>query len=236
MERLFSLIMAALLCGAAFACSPLEPSGKPAHPPTPTPTPAPPAQAPPHDADAKPGTGDGAADTGGTSTDTGSGTATTGTGTSTGGGDGPPPESPYNRAVAANAESIQKNLIDPYCVSCHRGEQPSGKLNLENIAIYTDGRIHGYPGKAIDPGSPPTCMIVMTIEETRANRKMPPPGNSLGIPLVEAAQLKALKDWIAELPHQDPSPDGEDGVDISLEGDAAANQSANLDGGSGFAP
>lgn len=232
MKRHSILILAALLFGLTAACS--QPSGSPSH----KTNPAPPTQTPPKDADAKPGNDGGTADGGGRTTGTGSGTATDSTGTATtDGGGGPLPENPYNRTVAANAESIQKNLVDPYCVSCHRGDQPPGKLNLENIAIYADGHIHGYPGKAIDPGSPPTCMIVMMIEETHANKKMPPPGNSLGIPAVQEAQLKALTDWIAALPHQDPSPDVDDGgVDLSLEGDAAANQSTNLDGGSGYAP
>jgi hypothetical protein len=105
--------------------------------------------------------------------------------------------------VDPNAQSVQSNLINPYCTPCHKGADAPMGLDLSDVTIYTDGQPHGaWRGQGlIVAGSSDSSLIVQIISTSDADSKMPPPDNTLGIPAVTADQLKGLSGWIDGLPH-----------------------------------
>ncbi len=223
MNRSISICFAVGMA-TAFACSHQAKEKAQRNPPGPA------SQPPTTDGDANPGNPDGA------SSDDSADAAvptTDGTDGNAGKEPGKTPKnepSPYIKTVSPNAESVQKDLIGPYCVPCHQGPSPAGKLALSDVALFADGGLHGYVGaRPITPGSPSASVLIQVLTTQTSRHRMPPVGNSLGIPDVMPSQLKAFQDWIAVMPPLPASDEGD--VDISIDSDALDGAKAAMDDG-----
>ena len=126
----------------------------------------------------------------------------------------PQPQPQYGLAITPDVESIQKDLVNVYCVHCHSGRRPPEKLDLTDLASYADGSVHegGYPRPLIVPSKPLESMFYLVIKST--GRDQMPPANS-GLPHATPQQQKAVKEWIGSLQPMagDAEDDGEPGAD-----------------------
>lgn len=110
----------------------------------------------------------------------------------------PPPSESYDRTVSPTLESIQSDLVNPFCVPCHSGESPAKGVDLSNLKKYVDGGpLTRDERLMIVPGAPDFSLIVRVLEDTQ--NPMPPIGNGLEIPPVKSAQKDSLKSWIQGL-------------------------------------
>ena len=117
----------------------------------------------------------------------------------------------FHQHVDPTPESIQANLMTPFCAPCHGGAHPKVNLKLDTFVLYADGGFHSarVGASPISPGEPSKSLLVQVIKETRPERRMPPVNNSLGIPAVAPDQVQALETWISSLPK--PPDDGDVG-------------------------
>lgn len=111
------------------------------------------------------------------------------------------PSLPAADSSAQSSSAYQEHvapLLAKYCVGCHGGTEPEGKLSLENPTGVRAGGAHGpvlVPGK----GGESKLVLVLT---GAAEPKMPPPDNDAP----SADEIAILKNWIdggAELPAED---------------------------------
>lgn len=112
----------------------------------------------------------------------------------------PPAVDGFSLTVEPTVQSIQRNLMDQYCVSCHSGATPPAKLDLTNLAVFADGE-HGhggYHGRLVVPAKPAESMLVIVMKSMNPHDQMPPAGS--GIPRVKDEQLDAVRGWIGSLP------------------------------------
>lgn len=97
--------------------------------------------------------------------------------------------------------SIQSNLMDIYCVSCHAGASPPRGLDLTDLDKFLPPNNphsdpNGYHGTLIAPGNPSRSMLLMVMKSTRSDQ-MPPPTS--GFPPVTDDQLQSVEEWITSL-------------------------------------
>lgn len=158
---------------------------------------------------------------------TGSGTTggTAGTGTTT--GTDPQPD-PFGQSAAANVESVQKTVIDPYCVGCHGTANPKAGLNLTDLKAFLPGAAASdaaaqYRGKLFTPGSPETSLLVARLKAPDEFR-MPPKASDK--PRVKDQQIAAIEKWIKDMPAQGgtlpPIEDGDASTSAPAPGPAPA--------------
>lgn len=109
--------------------------------------------------------------------------------------DDEPPQLPLT--VQANQESIQKNLVDKTCISCHQSATASNRyVELTDISKLIEGAGHEHtPGgprhNLVKPGCPTQSFFYTIMKEG----KMPPPPAGK----VSPESLKAVEDWIVSL-------------------------------------
>ena len=156
----------------------------------------------------------------------------------------PPKETPhFGLTIQPTLESIQKDLIDVYCISCHTGNTPPAKLNLVDLGKFTDPHAghndpNGYHGRLIVPGKPQDSMLHIVIKSTRARDQMPP--STSGIPVVTAEQIESVDKWITSLAPADDGGDDEPGDDGGGDdepgGDGGGDDEPGDDGGGSDEP
>jgi hypothetical protein len=118
---------------------------------------------------------------------------------------------------AADKVTFDEHVLPVFqqaCLNCHNPDKATGGLDLSTYAGTLKG---GSGGKIVEPGDAGSSLIGVA-EHTR-EPKMPPQGDKLG-----AAQLKALKDWIAggllENPTSSARKPGKPKIDTALRPDA----------------
>lgn len=133
--------------------------------------------------------------------------------------DPPPPteddQTPPDAGVEAKLESIQENLVDRDCKSCHQGASRQNRnVDLTDIAAIIVSSEHAHePDGArrdlIKPGCPQQSFFLSIMREG----KMPPKPASR----VDDAKLQAVERWIKSLAPdvicESDEPGGNDGVD-----------------------
>jgi hypothetical protein len=106
----------------------------------------------------------------------------------------------YDLVVLPNAESIQKSVVDQYCLSCHKGSNAQRNLDLTDISAFVPNilgqrRDNRYSGRLIIPGEPQFSSFYIALAATPDAKELMPPTSS-GLPPVSAPQQQAVKAWI----------------------------------------
>jgi hypothetical protein len=103
--------------------------------------------------------------------------------------------------VEATQASIQKLLVNHYCLPCHQGDHAAGGLSLSDIGVFATGApgAGGYRGIFIYPGRPEISAFKLVLQDHQGEQVMPPAENTLGIPAVLPQQIDAVSAWIQSL-------------------------------------
>jgi hypothetical protein len=133
---------------------------------------------------------------------------------------------PYGQHVDPTVASIQKKLLDVYCIGCHQGENASAGLDLASLQDHLDGTVRdSFEGYLIVPGAPERSLLALVIdpevEHSPYLPAMPPPEAQLPAPT--AQQVSAVKEFIAKLPEAGAVDGGDD------EGEGDDGRSGTID-------
>lgn len=112
-----------------------------------------------------------------------------------------------NVPLAANLESIQANVFNPFCVVCHSGAAAPQGLRLDTNSSFAN--LVGVPSREVgslfrvSPGNPDQSYLVQKLEGNAAEGQQMP----LGGPPLAQSTINFVRQWIAEgaLPQSGPS-------------------------------
>ncbi|HSW15364.1 MAG TPA: hypothetical protein VLI06_21125 [Solimonas sp.] len=96
-------------------------------------------------------------------------------------------------------ESIQTQVFDRHCISCHAGNNPSGAMGLDDAQTSHDNlvgvRAAEFPLRfRVQPGNPDDSYLVHKLEGSQAvGARMPQGGAPLSPDLIAA-----IRQWIAD--------------------------------------
>jgi mono/diheme cytochrome c family protein len=90
-------------------------------------------------------------------------------------------DSPETGASLKTFESLQSDIFEPRCVSCHSGANPDGNVDMSDYQKITADR------RLVDPGHPETSLVYTEVH----SGDMPEGG-----PKLSNSQIKAINDWI----------------------------------------
>ncbi len=94
-----------------------------------------------------------------------------------------------DEAVSFNSQI--KPVFDKYCIQCHEGWFPKGKLRLDSVENIREG---GKTGFAVVPGQPDKGLIIMSIVPGKNGRvRMPPQGAR-----VSDKEIMLIREWIRQ--------------------------------------
>lgn len=85
---------------------------------------------------------------------------------------------------------IKERILSPRCFSCHSGGGMAGHVSLETREDLIDS-----PLEIVISGNPDESGIIIATTRTD-DKRMPPPDS--GIPPLTAAEIDAIRRWIAE--------------------------------------
>ncbi len=85
-------------------------------------------------------------------------------------------------------------VLEDNCYECHKGNNPTGKINFENYDLLFKGKYIDKEWPVVVPGNSAESRLYLVVNSNNSGIRMPP--ENLGYDKLDKDEIKIIKEWI----------------------------------------